>query len=136
MDVIEHTTDMLCSTAVRNRGTMIRQAGKRGDGALQVAGQLFELADETQHRRTATRSQSRNTAISFTLLMSANMAASAGKKSIVFVHPDLGIGGAERLIIDAAMGLQSSGHKVTILTSYRDTNHCFDEARDGRWALD
>jgi len=47
------------------------------------------------------------------------------------VHPDLGIGGAERLVIDAAVGLQKSGQKVTILTSYRDTNHCFDEARDG-----
>ncbi|KAK4544954.1 hypothetical protein LTR36_003859 [Oleoguttula mirabilis] len=53
------------------------------------------------------------------------------KKSIVFVHPDLGIGGAERLVIDAAVGLQSVGHKVTVLTSYRDTNHCFEEARDG-----
>jgi alpha-1,3/alpha-1,6-mannosyltransferase len=53
------------------------------------------------------------------------------KRRIVFVHPDLGIGGAERLVIDAAVGLQSAGHKVTILTSYRDTSHCFDEARDG-----
>jgi alpha-1,3/alpha-1,6-mannosyltransferase len=61
------------------------------------------------------------------------MAESAVRKSIVFVHPDLGIGGAERLVIDAAVGLQSCGHKVTILTSYRDKNHCFDEARDGRW---
>ncbi|KAK5118235.1 hypothetical protein LTR85_008215 [Meristemomyces frigidus] len=52
-------------------------------------------------------------------------------KNIVFVHPDLGIGGAERLVIDAAVGLQSVGHKVTVLTSYRDTNHCFEEARDG-----
>jgi hypothetical protein len=60
------------------------------------------------------------------------MAESADRKSIVFVHPDLGIGGAERLVIDAAVGLQSCGHKVTILTSYRDKNHCFDEARDGR----
>ncbi|MCJ1354902.1 MAG: Alpha-1,3-mannosyltransferase-like protein [Icmadophila ericetorum] len=51
-------------------------------------------------------------------------------KSIVFFHPDLGIGGAERLVIDAAVGLQSLGHKVTIYTSYRDVNHCFDEARD------
>lgn len=50
---------------------------------------------------------------------------------IVFVHPDLGIGGAERLVIDAAVGLQSRGHQVTILTSYRDPNHCFEEARDG-----
>jgi hypothetical protein len=63
----------------------------------------------------------------------SSMAESAVRKSIVFVHPDLGIGGAERLVIDAAVGLQSCGHKVTILTSYRDKNHCFDEARDGRW---
>ncbi|EGP84811.1 mannosyltransferase alg2-like protein [Zymoseptoria tritici IPO323] len=55
----------------------------------------------------------------------------ATRRNIVFVHPDLGIGGAERLIIDAAVGLQSNGHKITILTSYRDTNHCFEEARDG-----
>ncbi|KAK5117296.1 hypothetical protein LTR62_005913 [Meristemomyces frigidus] len=55
----------------------------------------------------------------------------ANSKNIVFVHPDLGIGGAERLVIDAAVGLQSLGHKVTVLTSYRDTNHCFEEARDG-----
>ncbi|KAM0717361.1 hypothetical protein Q7P37_007213 [Cladosporium fusiforme] len=59
------------------------------------------------------------------------MASPADRRSIVFVHPDLGIGGAERLVIDAAVGLQSRGHKVTVLTSYRDTNHCFDEARDG-----
>lgn len=52
-------------------------------------------------------------------------------KNIVFFHPDLGIGGAERLLIDAALGLQNLGHKITIFTSYRDTNHCFDEARDG-----
>ena len=52
-------------------------------------------------------------------------------KNIVFFHPDLGIGGAERLVIDAALGLQNLGHKITIFTSYRDINHCFDEARDG-----
>ena len=53
------------------------------------------------------------------------------KKNVVFFHPDLGIGGAERLIIDAAVGLQKLGHKVTIYTSYCDQSHCFDEARDG-----
>lgn len=53
------------------------------------------------------------------------------EKSIVFFHPDLGIGGAERLVVDAAIGLQNLGHKITIFTSYRDTNHCFEEARDG-----
>ncbi|KAK1084370.1 Alpha-1,3-mannosyltransferase-like protein [Friedmanniomyces endolithicus] len=52
-------------------------------------------------------------------------------RKIVFVHPDLGIGGAERLVIDAVVGLQSLGHKVTILTSHRDKNHCFEPARDG-----
>lgn len=53
------------------------------------------------------------------------------RRNIVFVHPDLGIGGAERLVIDAAVGLQSQGHKVTILTSHCDPSHCFEEARDG-----
>ncbi|KAF9694715.1 hypothetical protein EKO04_007593 [Ascochyta lentis] len=53
------------------------------------------------------------------------------KEHVVFFHPDLGIGGAERLVIDAAVGLQSRGHKVTVFTSYCDPNHCFDEARDG-----
>lgn len=52
-------------------------------------------------------------------------------KRIVFFHPDLGIGGAERLIIDVAVGLQELGHKVTIFTSHCDPTHCFDEARDG-----
>ncbi|KAB8293997.1 hypothetical protein EYC80_009461 [Monilinia laxa] len=58
--------------------------------------------------------------------------ATAGKqKSIVFFHPDLGIGGAERLVIDAAVGLQNRGHKIVIFTSHCDPKHCFDEARDG-----
>ncbi|MCJ1472514.1 Alpha-1,3-mannosyltransferase-like protein [Lambiella insularis] len=55
----------------------------------------------------------------------------AKRTSVVFFHPDLGIGGAERLVIDAAVGLQELGHKVTIFTSHRDISHCFDEARDG-----
>lgn len=50
---------------------------------------------------------------------------------VAFVHPDLGIGGAERLVIDAAVGLQKLGHSVVIYTSYRNVEHCFDEARDG-----
>ena len=55
------------------------------------------------------------------------------RKSIVFFHPDLGIGGAERLVIDAAVGLKNLGHKVTIFTSHCDPTHCFDEARDGNY---
>ncbi|CAO2654709.1 Nn.00g114420.m01.CDS01 [Neocucurbitaria sp. VM-36] len=53
------------------------------------------------------------------------------KQHIVFFHPDLGIGGAERLVVDAAVGLQNRGHKVTVFTSHCDPRHCFDEARDG-----
>ncbi|KAI1766425.1 glycosyltransferase family 4 protein [Hypoxylon sp. FL1150] len=52
-------------------------------------------------------------------------------KTIVFLHPDLGIGGAERLVVDAAVGLQNRGHKVVVFTSHCDPQHCFDEARDG-----
>ena len=59
------------------------------------------------------------------------MDGSKSPKNIAFFHPDLGIGGAERLVVDAAVGLQGLGHKVTIFTSHCDPNHCFDEARDG-----
>lgn len=54
-----------------------------------------------------------------------------GRQTVVFLHPDLGIGGAERLVIDAAVGLQNRGYKVVIFTSHCDPQHCFDEARDG-----
>jgi len=57
------------------------------------------------------------------------------QQRIVFFHPDLGIGGAERLIVDAAVGLQDLGHTVTIFTSHCDPRHCFEEARDGKSAL-
>lgn len=50
---------------------------------------------------------------------------------VAFIHPDLGIGGAERLIVDAAKGLQEEGHKVTIFTSHCDKSHCFEEVKQG-----
>ena len=51
---------------------------------------------------------------------------------IAFIHPDLGIGGAERLVIDAAVGLQDLGNQVVIYTSHCDLNHCFDEVSSGQ----
>ncbi|KAJ5246631.1 hypothetical protein N7468_001614 [Penicillium chermesinum] len=51
--------------------------------------------------------------------------------NVTIIHPDLGIGGAERLIIDVALALQNRGHRVTIYTSHCDKSHCFEEARDG-----
>ncbi|KAL4953960.1 hypothetical protein BDW69DRAFT_205473 [Aspergillus filifer] len=50
---------------------------------------------------------------------------------ITIIHPDLGIGGAERLIIDVGLALQNTGHKVSVYTSHCDKGHCFEEARDG-----
>ena len=63
--------------------------------------------------------------------MAADEKKSRKTKTIVFLHPDLGIGGAERLVVDAAVGLQKRGHKVVVFTSHCDPAHCFDEARDG-----
>lgn len=60
------------------------------------------------------------------------MSTMAAQKTVVFLHPDLGIGGAERLVVDAAVGLQDDGYKVVIFTSHCDPTHCFDEARDGK----
>ncbi|KAJ3411832.1 Alpha-1,3-mannosyltransferase-like protein [Chytridiales sp. JEL 0842] len=50
---------------------------------------------------------------------------------VAFVHPDLGIGGAERLVVDAAVGLQNHGHSIVMYTSHHDPKHCFQETRDG-----
>ncbi|KAM3159620.1 Alpha-1,3/1,6-mannosyltransferase ALG2 [Lachancea thermotolerans] len=60
-----------------------------------------------------------------------NNEGSLPKLNIAFVHPDLGIGGAERLVIDAAVGLQQQGHEVVIYTSHCDKNHCFEEVKSG-----
>jgi alpha-1,3/alpha-1,6-mannosyltransferase len=48
---------------------------------------------------------------------------------IAFIHPDLGIGGAERLVVDAAVGLEKLGHEVDIFTSHHDVSHCFEETK-------
>jgi len=50
---------------------------------------------------------------------------------VAFIHPDLGIGGAERLIVDAALALKSRGHDIEMFTAHHDPGHCFSETRDG-----
>lgn len=50
---------------------------------------------------------------------------------ITFLHPDLGIGGAERLVVDAALALKKDGHDVNFVTAHHDPDHCFSETRDG-----
>ena len=37
---------------------------------------------------------------------------------IAFLHPDLGIGGAERLVVDAAIALVQNNHNVDVYTSH------------------
>ncbi|VVC37274.1 Glycosyl transferase, family 1,Glycosyltransferase subfamily 4-like, N-terminal domain [Cinara cedri] len=53
------------------------------------------------------------------------------KLKVVFLHPDLGIGGAERLVVDAAVAMKEFGHSVQIITNHHSTSHCFEETKDG-----
>eukprot|EP00744_Colponema_vietnamica_P003593 GILI01005483.1.p1 GENE.GILI01005483.1~~GILI01005483.1.p1 ORF type:complete len:444 (+),score=143.04 GILI01005483.1:43-1332(+) len=63
---------------------------------------------------------------------SASAIPKAGKKlKVAFIHPDLGIGGAEQLVVNAALSLQRRGHEVVFFTAHHDKEHCFDETRDG-----
>ncbi|PWV00397.1 putative dolichyl-P-Man:GDP-Man1GlcNAc2-PP-dolichyl alpha-1,3-mannosyltransferase [Trypanosoma cruzi] len=54
---------------------------------------------------------------------------------VVILHPDLGIGGAERLIIDAALALQKHQRvtpvSVCIVTNHHDPKRAFPETVDG-----
>lgn len=54
---------------------------------------------------------------------------------VTFLHPDLGIGGAERLVVDAALALKQNGHEVDFVTSHHDTSHCFTETKDGTFSV-
>lgn len=52
-------------------------------------------------------------------------------KSIGIIHPDLGIGGAEQLIVNIALALKNKGHDVTIYTPRHDPNRAFPETVNG-----
>ncbi|CAK8689685.1 unnamed protein product [Clavelina lepadiformis] len=54
---------------------------------------------------------------------------------VVFIHPDLGIGGGERLVVDAALALKKKGHRVSFITAHHDHNHCFEETKDGSFSV-
>lgn len=55
----------------------------------------------------------------------------SGPLRVIFLHPDLGIGGAERLVVDACCAAQDKGHRVVAYTSHHDPVRCFAETRDG-----
>ena len=44
---------------------------------------------------------------------------------VVFIHLDLGIGGAEQLVIQLAKASRDLGHEVDIVTTRCDQDHCF-----------
>ena len=46
---------------------------------------------------------------------------------VVLLHPELGLGGAERLVVDVALALMHHGHSVTLLCTHHDTGRCFAE---------
>lgn len=50
---------------------------------------------------------------------------------VAFVHLDLGIGGAEKLMVDAGIALKSKHHDVTFFTTHHDPTHCFTPTSDG-----
>lgn len=54
---------------------------------------------------------------------------------VILIHPDLGIGGAERLVVDAGVALQYYQHKVSFVTNHHDKDHCFIETRDGTFPI-
>ena len=51
--------------------------------------------------------------------------------TVVFLHPDLGLGGAERLVVDAASHLVANGHRVVVLTAHHDRARAFPATVDG-----
>nr|CCC90112.1 putative glycosyltransferase ALG2 [Trypanosoma congolense IL3000] len=59
---------------------------------------------------------------------------------VVFLHPDLGIGGAERLVVDAAVALQKHQRitpvHVLIVTNHHDSRRAFTETVDGTVAVE
>lgn len=53
-------------------------------------------------------------------------------KHVAIIHPDLGIGGAEQLIVNIALALQLTDHKVTIFTPRHEKTRCFKPTIDGQ----
>jgi alpha-1,3/alpha-1,6-mannosyltransferase len=46
------------------------------------------------------------------------------KKTVAILHPDLGIGGAEQLIVNVALSLQKRGYEVHVYTNHFDPDRC------------
>ncbi len=51
--------------------------------------------------------------------------------NVALIHLELGVGGTEQLLVNAAICLLNMGHDVKIYTSHYDQDHCFAEAKRG-----
>lgn len=49
---------------------------------------------------------------------------------VTIIHPDLGIGGAERLVVDAAIAMKRNGHRVQFVTNNYSPQHAFSETTE------
>ncbi|EFO27147.1 alpha-1,3-mannosyltransferase [Loa loa] len=49
---------------------------------------------------------------------------------VTIIHPNLGIGGAERLVVDVAVAMKRNGHRVQFVTNYFDPKHAFMETTE------
>lgn len=54
---------------------------------------------------------------------------------VAFIHPDLGIGGAERLVLDVAVALQKKDIEVIFITNHFDKSHAFEELKNGQFPV-
>ncbi|KAG1711059.1 hypothetical protein DVH05_013775 [Phytophthora capsici] len=67
--------------------------------------------------------------LSCSIPRSARPKKESTKLRVGFLHPDFGIGGAENLVVNAAVALQQRGAHVTVFTAHHDVSHCFEETR-------
>ena len=58
-----------------------------------------------------------------------NLMAKVQKLRVAFIHPDLGIGGAEQLVVNLALALIRDSHEAVIYTPYHFKS--FPETHDG-----
>lgn len=72
--------------------------------------------------------------ISFCIRLYNRSSPSTSKKAAVF-HLDLGIGGAEQLMVHLASSLVKNMFDVTVYTAHYDSSRCFPETLDGRFKV-
>ena len=53
---------------------------------------------------------------------------------VAFIHPDLGIGGAEQLMVNLALTCQKLGWYVKMYTPAYDPKRVFSQTKDGTFA--